>query len=222
VGLGPGDPELLTLKGLKVLQNSDYIFVPQSDQKGRSIARNIVSQYVSDDKIRLYHIPMTNNAQELREIYSKLAEEIENYVKNGKIVSYVTIGDPTIYSTANYLKERFHERNITVSLIPAVSSCNAISCACGVSLCEKTENFGVYETPKDAQTVISHIKEHSTVVFMKVNKKLATLLEAVKKTAPHQAFLVKRIGLEDEEIYDLLKETPPPEAAYLSTVIIRR
>jgi precorrin-2/cobalt-factor-2 C20-methyltransferase len=222
VGLGPGDPELLTLKGLRALQKSDYIFVPQSDKSGRSIAKNIVSHYISEDKIKLYHIPMTNNEQELTKRYSELAWKIDNYIQQGKSICYVTIGDPTIYSTANYLKERLNEREIGVSLVPAVSSCNAISCACGVSLCEKTENFGVYEAPDDIETVVTYIQEHSTVVFMKVNKKLTTLIKTIKKTSPHQAFLVKRIGLDNEEIYDLLKDTPPPEADYMSTVIIRR
>ncbi len=222
VGLGPGDPELITVKAKKILEGSDIVVVPQSDKTGRSIAKEIVLHYVNEDKVMMYYFPMNNNRQDLQKRYVKLAERIEHLLNQGKKVSYVTMGDPTIYSTSNYLTERLLLRGIRVKHIPGISSINAASSMLALPLCVKGENFGVYETPKDVKKVKELIYRHSTTVFMKVNKKLPVLLEAIGDINPQAAYLAKRIGLDGEEIYNMLTNEPPPEEAYLSVAIIKR
>lgn len=221
IGLGPGDPDLITVKGLKAMEESDRVIVPQSDSTGRSIAREIVLSYIPEDKITMYFFPMTNVEKELDRRYAELALQIENYLQQGETVSYVTLGEPTIYSTCNYLRAKLTARCIKAQLIPAVSSMNAAACAVGLSLCEKKENFGVYELPANSEEIVDCIRRHSCVVFMKVHKKLEALLKAVKKLRPAQAYLIRRIGLDGEHIYDLCNEIPPPDAAYLSIALIR-
>jgi len=221
VGLGPGDPELITLKGLKAIRNSDRVIVPQSDTTGRSIARDIVLNYVSEEKLMMYFFPMTNDEKELDRKYAELAMQIEHYLEDGETVSYVTLGEPTIYSTCNYLRAKLVQRNIKALLIPAVSSVNAAACAVGLSLCKKKEHFGIYELPENTEEICDCIRRHPCVVFMKVHKKLEGLLRAVKQLMPAEAYLVRRIGLEGQHIYNLCLETPPPQAAYLSIALIR-
>ena len=221
IGLGPGDPDLMTMKGLKAMEKSDRVIVPQSDTTGRSIAREIVLNYIPEDKITMYFFPMTNDERELDKRYAELALQIENYLHQGETVSYVTLGEPTIYSTCNYLRSKLTARHIQVQLIPAVSSMNAAACAVGLSLCEKKENFGVYELPGNSEEIMDCIRHHPCVVFMKVHKKLEVLLKAVKQLNPAKAYLIRRIGLDGERIYNLLNEIPPPEAAYLSIALIR-
>ena len=221
IGLGPGDPDLMTMKGLKAMEKSDRVIVPQSDTTGRSIAREIVLNYIPEDKITMYFFPMTNDERELDKRYAELALQIENYLHQGETVSYVTLGEPTIYSTCNYLRSKLTARHIQAQLIPAVSSMNAAACAVGLSLCEKKENFGVYELSGNSEEIMNCIRRHPCVVFMKVHKKLEVLLKAVKQLNPAQAYLIRRIGLDGERIYNLLNEIPPPEAAYLSIALIR-
>ena len=222
VGLGPGDPELITLKAKRILEGSDIVVVPQSDELGRSVARDIILHYIDASRIFMYYFPMNNNREDLNRRYSELAERIKEMLDHGKTVSYVTMGDPTIYSTSIYLTERLIAAGIDVIHIPGISSINAASSLLGIPLCMKREDFGVYEMPEDVERAVELIQRHSTAVFMKINSKLPVLVESVKRVMPRQAFLVRRIGLDGEGIYDILNNEPPQEPAYLSVAVVKR
>ncbi len=222
VGLGPGDPELITVKAMRILEESDIVVVPQSDQTGRSVAREIVLRYIPEEKIMMYYFPMNNDREELKRRYTELAKKIKALSESGKRVCYVTMGDPTIFSTSNYLTEKLLSSGVKVRHIPGVSSINAASTMLSLPLCVKGENFGVYEMPSDVQKAVELISRHPTTVFMKVNKRLQVLIEAVKMVKPERAYLARRLGLDGEQIYDMLNCAPPPEAAYLSVAVIRR
>ena len=222
VGLGPGDPELITVKAKRILEESDIVVVPQSDQTGRSVAREIVLRYIPEEKIMMYYFPMNNDREELRRRYTDLANKIKEMLEVGKKCCYVTMGDPTIYSTSNYLTDKLLSIGVRVSHIPGISSINATSARISMPLCIKGENFGVYEMPSDVQRAVELILRHTTTVFMKVNKRLQVLIEAVKMVKPERAYLARRLGLDGEQIYDMLNCAPPPEAAYLSVAVIRR
>jgi precorrin-2/cobalt-factor-2 C20-methyltransferase len=222
IGLGPGDPELITVKGKRLLETSDAVIVPQSDKIGRSVAKEIALCYIPEHKLVMYYFPMSNDKEDLDRRYADLAQKINQLLEEGKTASYVTIGDPSIYSTSIYLKKKLMQYDIALSVVPAVSSFNAASCALGLSLCEQKENFGVYEIPETVEAMTELIYRHSSVVFMKVSKKLNALMDAIAAAGPQEAYLLSKIGLEEEKCYNLLKETPPPKAAYLSTVIVRR
>jgi precorrin-2/cobalt-factor-2 C20-methyltransferase len=223
IGLGPGDFELITVKAKRILESSDVVIVPESDPMGRSMTKDIVLHYVSHDKLLPYYIPMTRNKIELENIYQEIAEKIKALTLEDKIVSYVTLGDPSIYSTSIYLAERLTRIGVEIRHVPGVSSINAASAIVGIPLCRKTENIGVYEMPSDVETVIELINRHSTTVFMKVNKRLPALIEAVRCLMPERGYLARRIGLDDEAIYDLLNYNEPlPDTDYLSIALIRK
>ncbi|KJR43091.1 precorrin-2 C20-methyltransferase [Candidatus Magnetoovum chiemensis] len=222
IGLGPGEPDLITVKAKKMLEQSDIIIVPQSDKTGRSIAKDIVLNYAKLSKIEMYYFPMNNQKDELEERYLELAKKIVEMLKEGTIISYVTIGDPTIYSTSNYLTERLKGLGVNVIYIPGISSINAAATKIGIPLCVKGENFAVYELPNSVEETIKLINRHPTVVFLKVNKRLAQLIEALSIIKPSEAYLVRRVGLDGEEVYDMLKSAPAVDAAYLSVAIVKR
>ncbi|MBF0539542.1 MAG: precorrin-2 C(20)-methyltransferase, partial [Nitrospirae bacterium] len=83
IGIGPGDPELITVKAQNILTRSDVVFVPQSDALGRSIARDIVLNYVASEKIRTYYFPMNNQRQELLKRYRALAQTLTEILQTG-------------------------------------------------------------------------------------------------------------------------------------------
>ncbi len=222
LGLGPGDHELITVKAKRILEESDIVVVPQSNEQGRSVAREVILHYIGASKIHMCHIPMTNNKEDLAKKYTGLAEKIKDMVEQGKSVAYVTQGDPTIYSTSNYLTEKLGAVGVRVRHIPGISSINAAASMLGVPLSIKKGNFGVYEMPGDTEKAADLIERHPTTVFMKVNNKLPALIETVKRIKPEGAFLVRRIGLDGEAVYDMLNGASPPESAYLSVAIIKR
>lgn len=222
LGLGPGDHELLTVKAARILEESDVVVVPQSNKLGRSVAREIILHYIEPSRIKMYYFPMNNDREDLKRRYREVAGQIKEMLNEGKTVSYVTMGDPTIFSTSNYLTARLNEIEIDVRHVPGISSINAASTMLGVPLCVKGEDFGVYEMPDNPEKAVDLIQRHPTTVFMKVNKRLPALLNAVKASEPEKAYLTRRLGLDEEVVYDMLNCAPPPEAAYLSVAVIKR
>ncbi len=221
VGLGPGDPELITIKALKALEASEVVFVPQSKRKEQSLAWEICQHWVDKARLKIVRFAMKPQGPD-REGYRALAQEIKHLLGQGKTVSYVTIGDPAIYSTAIYLCRELKKYRLEINYIPGVSAFNAGAALLGLALCEKGENLGLYEMPGEPHLASECIKRHPTTVFMKVNRRVSVLLKAIRATSPKEAFLLQRIGLPEEKVYDLLKLSEPLEKAYLSLAIIRR
>lgn len=222
IGIGTGDPELLTLKAKRLLEESDIVFVPQSDQQGKSVARDIISNFIPETKMSMYFFPMTNDKDELARRYSGLAEDMNKLLEEGKSVAYVSMGDPTIFSTSNYLTERLVTLGVAVNHVPGINTINTASTKIGIPLCVKGENFAVYEMPDNVERAVECINLHSTTVFMKVNKRLNVLIEAVKAADPEIAILARRMGLDNEKVFDLKDMDNPPDAAYLSVAVIKK
>jgi len=221
IGIGTGDPELLTLKAKRLLEESDLVFVPQSSLQGKSVAREVVKHYIPESKIKMVYFPMNNVKSDLAERYAELARQMVEACETGITLSYVTMGDPTIFSTSIYLSEQLIAQGAVVQHIPGINSINAASTMLGLPLCVKGENFAVYEMPEDVERAVDLIRHHSTTVFMKVNKKLPALMEAVSLSNPEIAYLVRRMGLDNEMVFDLTNSANPPDAAYLSVAVIK-
>ncbi|MFC1855524.1 precorrin-2 C(20)-methyltransferase [Thermodesulfobacteriota bacterium] len=222
IGLGPGDHELVTLKGIKCLERSDVVIVPQSNSLGRSVAKDIILNFIDESKILMYFFPMTNDKDDLKKRYTELAEKIKGLIDAGNSVSYVTIGDPTVFSTSNYITEKLIDINIDVTHIPGISTASAVSAKIGAPACVKGEHFGVYEMPAEVEQAVALIDRHPTTYFLKVHKRLRVLIDAVEKASPKSAHLASRVGLEGETLHDLLQSAPEGEKAYLSIAVVKR
>ncbi len=221
VGLGPGDPELITVKAVKALEASEIVFVPQSKRKEQSLAWEICQHWVDKARLKIIHFAMKPQGPD-QEGYQALAQEINHLLTQGKTVSYITIGDPAIYSTAIYLCQELKKYQVKINYIPGISAFNAGAALLGLALCEKGQDLGLYEMPDEPHLASERIQRHTTTVFMKVNQRVSILLEAIRATSPKEAFLLQRIGLPGEKVYDLLSLSEPLEKAYLSLAIIRR
>jgi precorrin-2/cobalt-factor-2 C20-methyltransferase len=222
LGLGLGDPELVTVKAVKIMESSDVIIVPQSSKLGKSVARDIVLNYIGEEKLKMYYFPMNNNQAELDSKYQELAVQVKQLCDEGKKVAFVTMGDPTIFSTSNYLCAELNKIGIEVKHVPGINTINTLSNLLGVPVTVKGENFGVYEMPSEVEKTVALIKQHPTTVFMKVNQRVTVLQQAVKQCQPQFAKLVEKAGLEGETVYDLTGETLPEQPVYLSSAMIKR
>ena len=212
IGIGLGDPELVTLKAKRLMEESDIIVTPQSNATGKSVAKEIVLNFVDESKLLMYYFPMNNDKKELEQKYGQLAERIFGLLTKGKKVAFVTMGDPTIFSTSNYLTAKLTAKHVKVNHVPGINTINGASTLLGLPICVKGENFGVYEMQRDVETTVKLIKRHPTTIFMKVNKKLPALIEAVEQCRPQTAFLTQKIGLKEV----------PEDGAYLSAAFIKR
>ncbi|ADR20006.1 precorrin-2 C(20)-methyltransferase [Calditerrivibrio nitroreducens] len=221
IGLGPGDPESINLKALATLKNSDVVVTPESDKNGRSLAKEIVSKHISSSKIFTYYFPMNNDKNLLDKRYKELAEIIDNFLSEGKKVSYVTIGDLSIYSTFNYLEKKLKLFDIDVIKIPGIPSFIAAANRINESLVVKDEPFCVVELSNNLDKLDDLLSNFPTVVIMKVYKRLNELVAFVRNSnLVKKGFLIERATLPEERVFDLLTDDIPEEAGYLSTAIL--
>ena len=123
LGIGPGDPELLTLKAVRIIQESDVIAVPVK-VKEESVAYQITKQAVKelDEKeIIAVHMPMTKDQEKLESSHNEGADQVEKYLKEGKNVAFLTLGDPTVYPTYLYIHKRIQDRGYEVEIVSGIT-----------------------------------------------------------------------------------------------------
>lgn len=231
IGVGPGDPELLTLKGLKILKAADCIFVPKGREEGSSLALSIVSSLLdlSGKEIVEAYFPMrktrgTTEQGDLDMQWQKTVENVISRLNNSRDVVFITIGDPTIYSTFYYLHEKLLDLNpdITIEIIPGVSSIMASAARAGIYLGIANERIAVLPA-----NYMSHLtdtlQKFDTVVLMKVNKvfgQIRQMLDDMQLT--DKAVYVARAGMEDERVIHNLKEVIDDDLTYFSMVIVKK
>jgi precorrin-2/cobalt-factor-2 C20-methyltransferase len=222
VGVGPGDPELLTLKAVRVLREADVIAVPKGREEGRSMALSIIEKAVplNGKEIIELHFPMVKELSP--EALQPQAERVLSLVREKKDVAFVTLGDPTLYSTFFHLYESILriDGRIRAEIIPGVSSINASAARAGISLALAKEKVAILPAiyAKDLKDLL---KGFETVVFMKPGSVLAELKNVLVEMGLFKnAVLVSKVGFSDEEVKPF-SEVSETEASYFSTLIVR-
>ena len=160
VGCGPGDPDLLTVKAVKAIQNADIIMCPTSKEGKPSIALSVISSIL--DKTKNQEIvnlvfPMTKDKKTLESTWEKNSKILAEGVLAGKNVVYITIGDPYLYSTWIYLHREILKNypEIKITVIPGIVSMFTFASKVGISLAEGAEKFSVIPSCYD----LSQVKE---------------------------------------------------------------
>jgi len=143
IGVGPGDAELLTIKALNVLKNVDVICAPRSADSKPSLALSIVQGFLDerDDNYEILEplFPMIEDETLLREHWDNAAVLISDKLRQGMDMAFVTLGDPTIYSTFSYVSKRIEDRGFEVEIVPGITSFTGCAATAGISLGEKDE-----------------------------------------------------------------------------------
>lgn len=222
VGIGPGDPELLTVKASRLLQEADIIYVPQSREDGRSVARDIIAPYGDENKIEMVLVPMREDRSIALNQYKKFAAIMAERDKESLCQVFVTLGDPMVYSTAKYLSDELGRLGVAYKYTPGIPSFAATANFAGVSLGTGRESFAVVTMPDNLEKLETLVLQHDTLVIMKINKKMPILMDYVNKNAPKTAIMAHRLGMQGEELFDLAKGSLPDNIGYLSTAIIRK
>jgi precorrin-2/cobalt-factor-2 C20-methyltransferase len=170
VGCGPGDPELLTIKAIRLIKNAEVVFAPTSKEGKPSIALSIVKKYVnSSTKTVNLIFPMLKDKEALKDYWKGNTEKIANEVRAGRKVIYVTVGDPSIYSTWIYIyKElRRNHKDIEIDIIPGITSIFAFAAEAKIALVEGDETLAIVPACYDMDRVRRTSNVCDTVVFLK-------------------------------------------------------
>lgn len=223
IGVGPGEPELMTLKALRIIRSCDVIILPAASKEA-CYAYKIVYEVCPEieEKILLcMPFPMIQDEEELELAHEKNYHEIENYLCEGKNVGMLTIGDPSVYSTYLYMHHRAVEAGFQAVMISGVPSFCASACRLGISLGEKNEEIHIIPASYDVEEAL---KYSGTCIYMKSGKRLKELLaglrEQQEKGRKFRAYGVANCGMENEQVYQGLDELERAEG-YLVTVIVK-
>ena len=218
VGVGPGDPELLTAKAIRVIAESDVIAVPQSGA-GEQTALNIAAQYIGDKPVLHCNMPMTRDKALRDTCHDRAADEICAQLDAGKTVAFLTLGDPTVYSTCWYVLRRVQARGYATEIIPGVPSFCAAAAALGRALCEDGEMLHII--PASHGGLDAALDLSGSRVLMKAGK---SILEVRDKLAARgelaNAALVERCGMEGERIVTDLAQLDDP-TGYFSIILVK-
>jgi len=231
IGVGPGDPELLTLKAVRILRAVKCICVPKGREEGSSMALNIIKKIINmDDKEMIEaYFPMrkTKGSAHARELDTKWNETVEtvlSILNKGADMAFITIGDPTIYSTFFYLYDRLLEINplLSIEIIPGISSITASAAQAGISLGLADERIAVL--PATYANDIGMVLEHfDTIILMKVHKVFDQILEMLDAAGlTDKALYISRTGMDDGQVVRDIGKLRGKELNYFSMVIIKK
>lgn len=226
IGVGPGDPELLTVKAARLIRETPVICAPRASVDSESFALSIVSGLVDSgrQKVITSLFPMSMDKAVLDRAWSEAADEIAAELSAGNDVAFLTLGDPSLYSTYAYILAKVKERapGVVSETVPGVSSISLAAARAGVDLGLGGERLAVMPMGRDMEPVRRALGEFDTVVLMKVNRsypKLVALLEETGNVAG--SVYISRCGTANERIIRDLKSIGEDELDYLSLVIVK-
>ena len=219
VGLGPGDPELLTLKAHRLISTAKVISYPAPDT-GPSFARAIAAGYFPEGVREIpVVIPMRESRFPAQEIYDRAAEEIAEVLDTGTDVVTLCEGDPFFYGSYMYVFERLAARYPTV-IVPGVTSLTACAAALRRPLTSRTDVLTVIPGTLPDDDIRARIESAQSIAIMKVGRhvgRLRALLDDLGLTA--QAGYVERASLDEQKVLPLADFTGD-KAPYFSMILI--
>jgi precorrin-2/cobalt-factor-2 C20-methyltransferase len=232
IGVGPGDPELLTLKAVRMLKQCHTLIVPKGREDGNSTALNIVEQAMptADKEIIEIYFPMqkvrmgTPPAPEVAAAWQEAADIIIQRLRQGHDVAFPTLGDPAIYSTGFYTCQTLLERDSSAKtiIVPGVSSISACASAAGIPLCQGDDMLAVVPATFDNEKLSEVFKSFQTVVLMKVHRVMPRITDLLSRmNLLQKAVLVEKTAQNEERIIHDLENLLPNELHYFSTMIVR-
>lgn len=218
VGVGPGDPELLTLKAARIIENADCIAAPNTGGR-RRVALDIVADHLHGQEIVDCSTPMTKDASVLERAHDEVAERIATKLDQGKTVAMITLGDPCVYSTFFYVFDRLKPRGYDIEIVPGVTSFCAAAAKLQTPLCEGDESLLVSSI--SGGNVDEALDVPANKVLMKPSKDLGPLRESLRAHGQDtQAALVTDVGMPGEQVFPHLADVAEP-TGYFSLVIVR-
>ena len=221
IGVGPGDTELLTLKAARILKTVPVVFTPKSSKEKESIALSIVKPVLEEreDYKRLMLVtpifPMIENKDELEKIWTSASEMIAQYLESGRDVAFITLGDPSVFSTYAYVQKRLID-DYEIETVPGITSFTACAAARNKALVEQNQILTIVPKIDDR---LEHVLEYSdSIVLMKASRNTSQLEETIeKKERPKEIYSVQNCTRENEKIIEGFSNEKP----YLTTTIIK-
>lgn len=206
VGVGPGAPDLLTLRAIETLKKARVLALPRSSDYGTSMAWKIIKPVIGEvpDQERLFlTFPMSKDSARLRPAWDAAFEAIGERLERGLSVAFATEGDPSLYSTFIYLQMEARTRwpGIHVEVVPGVSSIAAVPAVTGVPLADGQERIAILPANYGIKDLAKVLEDFDTVILMKIGSEMPNILAQLKQAGlADKAVYVSRATMPDQRI----------------------
>ena len=220
VGVGPGDPEHLTLKALRELRAADRVFVPETDTATSGRAERVVAPHV--DAARIERLPFAMRDDRARAgNWDRAGEAIARVVGAGGTAAFATIGDPNLYSTFTYVAAtvRALVPGIVVDTVPGVTALQDLAARSGTVLAEGDERLALVPWPAGEERLRAALDDFDTVVVYKGGRSLPRVLDVIGDAGRlGESVYGEQLGLDDEDVRAAAEREG--RGPYMSTVIV--
>jgi len=227
VGVGPGDPDLLTRRAERILRSVDVIVAPVSNPAEASVALETVREFIDENRqeVIVHQFPMTSDKARLIPAWQEAAALIAGHTSAGRTVAFITIGDPLFYSTFIYLLRILRKQwpEITIEIVPGISSINASAAQAGIPLAESEEKMAVIPATAGIEEIAAALIRFETVVLLKIKPLFADILELLRQTNRERSTVfVERAGSARQKILTDFAEISAHSPDYLSLLIVKQ
>lgn len=227
IGVGPGDPELITVKAFRKLKECPVIAYPKKRSGSKSYALEIVETYINPLQKQMLGLvfPMTKDPSELNRQWNKTVEAVWSHLSKGEDVAFVTEGDPLLYSTFIHMLRLMKQQHpeVEVQTVPGISSINGAASRLNWPLADGDEQIAIVPATNDEQAMIKALTEHDCVVFLKVAKVLDQIIAILKKLGiADRAAVLTKVTSEEEAVWKNVSELEGAELGYLTLMVVRK
>lgn len=225
IGVGPGDPELITMKGARLLAEAKHVFVPKARIKEDSLALEIASRHIGSAAVHELVFPMITDKAELARKWDEAAQAVAEVLAKGEDACFVTLGDPMLYSTYIYLIRALLKALPTarIQTAPGVTAFSAVAALTNQPVGEGKEPVTIIPAADDLDSIRKAVNGEGTVVLMKVGKRLNGILDILEEAGViDNAVFAAYAGQAGERVETNLRSLRDsnPETGYLSTIIV--
>jgi len=226
LGVGPGDPELITAKEFRVVQESPVIAYPKKLKGSKSYAHRIVDVYINPEEKDMLGLvfPMTKDEAVLEREWTKSVELVYGKLQEGKDVAFVTEGDPLLYSTFIHMMKLMQDMHpdVEIRTVPGISSFNGSASRLGIALADGDDRVAIIPAHDDYAAMREAIESHDAVVFIKVAKVIDLMLKVLRDLdLLDKASVVTKVTADEEVIWDV-RELEGVDLEYLTLMVVRK
>lgn len=226
IGVGPGDPELITMKAVKILKRVDIVYAAASTKNNHSLAVNIAGAHVPESTtVEMLRFPMTRNKSETRKAWKKHAQTIITELEKGRDAAFLTLGDSMTYSTYGYILRYVLALapHLEVQTVPGITSYQAAAARLNTPLVEGEETLMVVSGAKGGNRLRDLAGKPENVVFLKAYRNVTDIKAAIDEIGDYPSCVgVKSCGQPNEEIVRDMEELSRCAPDYWTLIIAKQ
>ncbi len=226
IGVGPGDPDLIPLKSVKILQKVDVVFAASSTKNSHSQAVNIAQTHIpATTQVQLLRFPMTKEQRTMAEAWQLNSKIITDVLASGKSAAFLTLGDPLTYSTFGYILKYLQKNapQLPIQTIPGISAYQAAAARCNKPLVEGEESLLIISGVKGGDQLRKRMGISENVVFFKAYKNTKDIVAAIEEAdLIENSFGVANCSLPDEKVIKDIQELKNNKPGYWTLIVAQK